>query len=308
MTKPVEICFDDLRRLPQDSTELWVQSPVQQKVEQALNFRVGEPTKIAAETRRVVAIGGGTLLDIAKAWRADQSPATHLIAVPSIWGSGAEVSPVVVENVDGQKAIRMDDRFLPDQVVYWPELADDLPDSLARTACGDCWSHALEGLLSPLANDELRKEIAELMSRMLRAPLGNSPEWFQFSAEACAAQARSSVGLVHGIAHTLEGRLLTAFPDQGWGHAKLCSCFLEPVMAFNGQADGKSNRLLAEHGVNVDGVLKVARELHDASAYRAALPLLIDNWQMILRDQCTRTNVRLVRPSDIEFFERWSPE
>lgn len=307
-TKPVEMCFEDLRRLPEESTELWVQSSVRQRAEQALHFRMAEPAKIAEETKCVVAIGGGTLLDAAKAWRADQSPATHLIAVPSIWGSGAEVSPVVVEDVEGQKSIRIGDRFLPDQVVYWPELADDIPDNLARTACGDCWSHALEGFLSPLADDALRKEIAELMNRMLSASLGKTPEWFKLSAEACAAQARSSVGLVHGIAHTLEGPLRTEFPNQGWGHAKLCSSFLWPVMAFNGRADGKSNRLLADHGVNVDGVLNVARELHDVSAYRAALPLLIDNWRMILLDQCTRTNVRLVRPVDIEFFERWSPE
>jgi len=308
MTKPVEMCLDDLRKLPQESTEIWVQPAVQQRVEQTLEFHVREPTKISGETRRVVAIGGGTLLDIAKAWWADQSPDTHLIVVPSLWGSGAEVSPIVVANVEGRKDIRIDDRFLPDHVVYWPELADDIPDSLARAACGDSWSHALEGFLSPLADGALRREIAKLLSRMQSASLGNSPEWFKLSAEACAAQARSSVGLIHGIAHTLEGPLCTRFPDQGWGHAKLCSSFLAPVMAFNGQADGKSNRLLAEYGIDVEGILKVVRELHDARAYRAALPLLIENWRMILRDQCTRTNVRLVRSADIEFFECWSPE
>ncbi|MDH3275721.1 MAG: iron-containing alcohol dehydrogenase [Gammaproteobacteria bacterium] len=308
MTKPVEISFDDLRRLPKESTELWVQPSVRQRVEQVLRFRVSEPKKTTRETKCVIVIGGGTLLDAAKAWRADQSPATRLIAVPSIWGSGAEVSPIVVANDLGQKDIRMDDRFLPDQVVYWPELADDIPGDLARTACGDSWSHALEGFLSPLADDALRNEIAELISRMLNTPLGNSPRWFKLSAEACGAQACSSVGLVHGIAHTLEGPLRTSFPDQRWGHAKLCSSFLAPVMAFNGQGDGKSNRLLAQYGVDKKGVLKIARELHDASAYRTALPFLIDNWRTILRDQCTRTNVRLVRPSDLEFFERWIAE
>lgn len=305
MTEPVEISLDELRRLPEESTELWVLADVRQRVEQDLRFRMGEPTKVAGETKCVVVIGGGILLDAAKAWRADHSPTTRLIAVPSIWGSGAEVSPIVVKNVEGQKEIRMDDRFLPDEIVYWPELADDLPDHLARTACGDSWSHALEGFLSPLANDALRMQIAELMSRMLSASLGNSPEWFRLSAEACAAQARSSVGLVHGIAHTLEGPLRAAFPDQGWGHAKLCSCFLAPVIAFNGQAAGKSSRLLDEYGVDLGGVSKVTQELHDPSAYRSALPLLIENWRTILRDQCTRTNVRLVRPADVEFFEQW---
>ena len=207
MTEPVEMSLEQLCELPGESTELWVDPAVRQKVQETLPFRLGEATKILENSKRVVAVGGGTLLDTAKAWRADLSPATGLIAVPSIWGSGAEVSPVVVANADGKKAIRMDESFLPDYVAYWPELADDIPDHLARTACGDCWSHALEGFLSPLAGDDLRKSIAALMSRMLDAPLGKSPEWFRLSSEACAAQARSSVGLVHGIAHTLEGTL-----------------------------------------------------------------------------------------------------
>lgn len=308
MTRPIEMSFDELCGLPRESTEIWVQSAVRQRVEQVLPFRVGEPTTIAPDTKRVVAIGGGTLLDVAKAWRADRSPATDLIAVPSLWGSGAEVSPVVVANAEGRKAIRMDDRFLPDHVVYWPELADSLSEDLARSACGDSWSHALEGFMCPLADDPLRKEIAALMCRMLDIPLGSSHKWFRVSAEACVAQARSSVGLMHGIAHTLEAPLRTEFPDQSWGHAKLCSTFLWPVVVFDGSADGKSNRLLSEYGVNVEDVLEVARELHDASAYRTALPFLVDNWRSILRDQCTRTNVRLVRPADLEFFQRWQAE
>jgi alcohol dehydrogenase class IV len=210
--------------------------------------------------------------------------------------------------MEGKKVIRMDDTFLPDGVVYWPQLAESLPDVLARNACGDSWSHALEGFLSPLADDALRAEIAGLMSEMLDTPLGNSPRWFRLSADACAYQARSSVGLVHGIAHTLEGPLRDAFPEDGWGHAKLCATYLWPVMAFDCQADGKANRLLAEHGVTAEDVMKVSRELHDAAAYRQAQPMLIGHWRNILRDQCTRTNVRLVRPADIGFFAKWGAQ
>lgn len=308
MTEPVEISFDELPSLPEAGTVLWVQPSVRERARQVLPFRIVEPAETGEDTKCLVAIGGGTLLDAAKAWRADHSPSTRLIAIPSIWGSGAEVSPIVVANEQGQKAIRMDERFLPDEVGYWPELAESIPEELARMACGDCWSHALEGFLSPLADERLRLEIVELMNRMLDTPLGNSPVWFRLGAEACRAQARSSVGLVHGIAHTLEGPLRAAFPEQGWGHAMLCSRFLAPVMAFNGQSDGKSSRLLEDHGVDEQGISSVARELHDGDAYRTALPFLVDNWRTILRDQCTRTNVRLVRPSDLEFFERWDPE
>jgi alcohol dehydrogenase class IV len=299
------IPFDHLLKLSRHDTELWVDPAVRARVTDVLPFRVGRPADVAPGTTRLLVVGGGTLLDIAKAWRADRSPATGLIAVPSIWGSGAEMSPVVVLNEEGRKAIRMDDRFLPDQVVYWPELAESLPDDLARAACGDCWSHALEGFLSPLAEDTLRDEIAGLMRRMLEHRIGNDPAWFGLGGEACAAQARSSVGLVHGLAHTLEGPLRARFPDAGWGHAKLCSVFLWPVLAFNSQSDAKATRLMAQHGVNVDDVVHVAQQLHDSQAYQSALPFLAGNWRSILRDPCTRTNVRLVRPADLEFFERW---
>lgn len=307
MTRPIEMGFDELRRLPAESTEFWVNPSVRQRVEQELGITVSEPLRLGENRESVVVIGGGMLLDAAKAWRADSSPETNLVAVPSIWGSGAEVSPIVVENADGRKEIRLGDCFLPDQIVYWPELAESIPEGLARTACGDCWSHAIEGFLSPLADGALREEIADLIGRMLVVPLGNSPEWFKLSAEACAAQARSSVGLIHGIAHTLEWPLRTESPDKGWGHAKLCSSFLAPVMAFNSRADGKSSRLMEEYGVDVERVSDLLHELHDTSAYQTALPFLVASWGTILRDRCTRTNVRLVRPSDLEFFKRWSP-
>ena len=308
MTEPVEMSLDDLCALPGDGTEVWALPSLRKTLREKLQYRFAEPGKTAADTERVIAVGGGKLLDTAKAWRADHSPATRLIAVPSIWGSGAEVSPVVVADVDGKKSIRMDDRFLPDHVVYWPDLAESIPEVLALSACGDCWSHALEGFLSPLANEALRKDIAALMSRMLDISPGNDPAWFELSSEACAAQARSSVGLVHGIAHTLEGVLRREQPESDWGHAKLCSTFLAPVMAFNGQDDGKSSRLMEEYGVESGRVIDVVGRLHDSEAYCAALPLLIENWRTVLRDQCSRTNVRLVRPADIEFFEAWSLE
>ncbi len=308
MTEPVEMGLDDLCALSGDSTEVWATSSLRPKLREKLRYRVGKPGYPAPGTVRVVAVGGGKLLDAAKAWRADYSPATQLIAVPSIWGSGAEVSPVVVADIDGSKSIRIDDRFLPDHVVYWPELAKEIPDHLAVSACGDTWSHALEGFLSPLASETLRMDIAALISRMLDVPLGNDPAWFRLSSEACAAQARSSVGLVHGIAHTLECILIREQPESRWGHAKLCSTFLAPVMAFNGQGDGKSSRLLAEFGIEAERVMDVVGRLHDFDAYCAAMPLLAENWRTVLRDQCSRTNVRLVRPADIEFFEAWSPD
>lgn len=248
-----------------------------------------------AQTERLIAIGGGTLIDEAKAFAADEQ--VTLIAIPSIWGSGAEASPVCVLQRDGRKYIRIDERFVPYARAVWPELAATIPAERARMACGDVWAHALEGFLSPLARPELRRELSGLMQRMLRLPLGNDPAWFEVSAEACAAQARSSVGLVHGIAHTLEEK-------GAGGHAQLCATYLLPVMRFNLGVSAKPQALFAEFGIDGDAVLGVLGALHDPETYRRSLEVLRENWKSVLRDPSTRTNCALVRPQHLDFFTK----
>lgn len=250
----------------------------------------------------VVVVGGGTLIDQVKAWRAVHSPGTFLVAVPSLWGSGAEASPIVVLERDRRKDIRIGEEFLPDVRCIWPELAESVPLQRARWACGDAWSHALEGFLSPLADDELRTELAGVIRTLCDLPISNDPRWFKASGDACAGQARSSVGLVHGIAHALEPVLRAESPSDGWGHARLCATFAWPVMAFNRDRGDKWASYLSEYGVDENAIMGRLRDLHDDSDYAAALPYLDARWIEILRDPCSRTNSTLVRPDDTSFF------
>src|SRR5262249_13087095 len=142
----------------------------------ALPHPHAEPlSELPAGTRTLIAVGGGTLLDAAKLRRAERHPAVGLVAVPSIWGSGAEASPVAVAREGGRKVVRMGPEYLPDARVVWPELAATLPERLARRACGDAWAHAVEGFLSPLASEELRREIAGLVNDMATLPIGRDP-------------------------------------------------------------------------------------------------------------------------------------
>lgn len=250
----------------------------------------------------VVVVGGGALLDTLKAWRVREAPDTRLVAIPSLWGSGAEVSPFAVLDKDDSKKIFSGEEYVPDVCVYWPELAASVPEHLARTACGDAWAHALEGFLSPLANDNLRERLAGVIMTLLSLPIGNDSRWFEPSSEACALQAQSSVGLVHGIAHTLEAPLKAAYPEEQWGHAKLCSTFLWPVMSFNRDAGDKWSRTLMAHDLNESEILSRLRELFDASAYAQALETLQTNWLRVLRDPCSRTNSVTVRPASLDYF------
>jgi alcohol dehydrogenase class IV len=206
----------------------------------------------------------------------------------------------VALNRGGAKEIAIGGEFLPDTVIYWPELLATIPPARARRACGDAWSHALEAFLSPLASDTLRAELAALIGEMLSLPLAADPRWFQASARACALQASASVGLVHGIAHALEHPLRARYPEQEWGHARLCSVFLLPVMNLNRAASPKWTDLARRYNIDEQAVWTVLQRLFEPEALAAALPLLNENWMKILRDPCTRTNGALVRARHLE--------
>lgn len=303
MNKPESWDLGQLLGAELGQTMVLATRSVRKKATQSLPFeQSNDLANLPDDLDTLIVIGGGTLIDEVKAWRAGHAPVTRLIAIPSLWGSGAEVSPVAVLNRQGKKEIHIGDELIPDVVCIWPELASSIPENIARYACGDAWSHALEGFLSPLASSQLQNDLAEVMQEMLTLPLGRDPRWFGPSARACAGQARSSVGLVHGIAHNLEGYLRTEFPAAGWGHAKLCSLFLWPVMEFNRQHSSKWQNLMQQHDLDEEAILQVLQELHKPDVYDQALPFLQQYWMEILRDPSSRTNSVLVRPGSKSFF------
>lgn len=298
--------LDEVGRLNAAETALWVTSAVRDRAADRFSFSILPALQtLPAQVATLVVIGGGTLLDEAKVWRLEQRPDLKLIAIPSVWGSGAEASPIAVRNRNGKKEIRVDLRLRPDARAVWPELGASMSREQAEFGCGDCWAHALEGFLSPLASPELRKESAALLNRMLITPVANYAAWFELSAAACAVQARSSVGLVHGIAHTLEGVLIADGAPEAWSHARLCSLYLWPVMTFNVQTSGKPRQLLEAFGVAGDAVFAMLRSLFHRAAYDATLPALKQHWITVLRDPCTRTNCALARPASLDFFLQW---
>lgn len=267
------------------------------------------PAVPAAPKPNVVVVGGGSLLDAAKRWRVEHAAHVTLVAIPSLWGSGAENSPVVVFE-DAQnpllKQALIGEQYLPDVRAIWPELADSLSASQRSTALGDAWSHALEGFLSPLASDSLREEGATLLKALGALDSDDAAATFALSAQACRLQSNSSVGLIHGIAHTVEGPLRAAEPDNDVGHAALCATFLWPVFRYNLDHSSKPKSLFEAHALSVDRLESSFRALFDRELYEQALPIVQAHWKRIVRDPCTRTNCALVRPSALSYFETWA--
>lgn len=294
-SKPVVRDPDWLHTLPANSVCVWESASVRGRI-------AGGTECVRGGT--LVAVGGGTLMDEAKYYRARTRPDLGLVLMPSIWGSGAEVSRIVVLNRGCAKDILIGDEFLPDAVIYRPELLETVSPEQARWACSDTWAHALEAFVSPLASESVRGDLAVLIGEMLQLPLATDARWFQASARACALQAQASVGLVHAIAHVLEHPCRQRYPQQKWGHARLCSTFLLPVMNLNREVSPKWNDLARAYGLDQDAIWQVLERLWDRDSFAAVLPLLREHWGKILRDPCARTNGSLVRARHLEELEQ----
>lgn len=116
----------------------------------------------------IIGIGGGTLLDLAKAvsimltnqgetkdyqgWDLVKNPAIYHVGIPTISGTGAEVSRTTVLT-GPEKKLGINSDFTPfDQVILDPELTKDVPlDQWFYTGM-DCYIHCIESLSGTYLN------------------------------------------------------------------------------------------------------------------------------------------------------------
>lgn len=110
----------------------------------------------------IIGIGGGTLLDLAKAvaillknpgsaanyqgWDLVKTPAIYHVGIPTISGTGAEVSRTTVLTGPTKK-LGINSDYTPfDQVVLDPELTKDVPKQQWFFTGMDCFIHCVESL------------------------------------------------------------------------------------------------------------------------------------------------------------------
>ena len=123
---------------------------------------------IKTQPKRIIAIGGGTVIDISKIFALKNvSPVLdlydgkleiekdkELILVPTTCGTGSEVTNVAILalNSRGTKKGLAVDEMYADKAVLIPELVKGLPMRFFATSSIDALVHAVESSLSPKAN------------------------------------------------------------------------------------------------------------------------------------------------------------
>tara|TARA_R110002050_G_scaffold243212_2_gene379701 strand:- start:38974 stop:40035 length:1062 start_codon:yes stop_codon:yes gene_type:complete len=119
-------------------------------------------------TSGIIGIGGGTLLDLAKAvsimltnqgetkdyqgWDLVKNPAIYHVGIPTISGTGAEVSRTTVLT-GPEKKLGINSDYTPfDQVILDPELTKEAPKDQWFFTGMDCYIHCIESLSGTYLN------------------------------------------------------------------------------------------------------------------------------------------------------------
>ena len=257
----------------------------------------------------VVALGGGSAMDCAKAMAYFASHKGSFVAIPTTSGSGSEVTDFAILTSQGCKHPLVDESLVPDVAILDADLLDKLPQKLIADTGFDVLAHAVEALAaknSGLFTQTLSKTAFSVVYGNLRASHAGNRSVRQCIHEASAmagvAFSQSGLGLCHSISHVLggmfhvpHGRLNAIFlPGVIRTNAHLCAdryAGLARFAGIPGASDTMAVRNLCtglerlRRDLAMPGTLKEAGV--DPRQLRADMPRLVEQ---ILQDPCSQTN------------------
>lgn len=110
----------------------------------------------AEQCDAIVAVGGGSSLDVAKCIKLDSDMDIPLIAIPTTAGTGSESTRHIVVYRDGKKESLGDERVIPNFVIFEPKVLETLPRYQKICTMLDAFCQGIESYWSVNATAETR--------------------------------------------------------------------------------------------------------------------------------------------------------
>lgn len=280
----------------------------------------------------IVAIGGGSSIDLAKGvalLSTHPGPlidyaAVHggieritsrvvpTIAIPTTAGTGSEVGRAAMINVDGRKLDFISAHLFPVRALCDPDLTLGLPPYLTAATGMDALTHCVETYLSPLVNppaEAIALDGVERVARWVEEATSNgrsrSARWNMMMASTEGALTfQKGLGAVHAMAHPLG-----ALEDLPLHHGALNAVLLPAVLRFNEPAAPEKYERL-RRVIDVEPDVELAGWVSDLNARLGLppglaamgvppdlLPLIAEHAE---QDPSTETNPRPVTRADFE--------
>ena len=277
------------------------------------NVQTGVAAFKASGADYIIAIGGGSSMDTAKAIgiiianpefedvrslegvAPTKKPCVPIIAVPTTAGTAAEVTInyVITDVEKKRKFVCVDVHDISVVAVVDSDMMSTMPKGLTAATGMDALTHAIEGYITKAAwemTDMFHLKAIEIISRSLRSAVKGEKEGREGMAlgQYIAGMGFSNVGLgiVHSMAHALG-----AVYDTPHGVAN--AILLPTVMRYNAEATGEKYRDIA-NAMGVDGVDKMTLD--------EARKVACDAVAQLSKDVGIPENLKgIVKEEDIDF-------
>jgi len=205
----------------------------------------------------VIALGGGSAMDLAKAvavLATHEGPLASFVvvnggmqkitaktaptlAIPTTAGTGSEVGRgAIISFKDGRKLGLLSPFLIPKRAICDPELTIGLPAMLTAATGMDAISHCIETFISPVDNpvaaaiaiDGLERAIVALPRAVSYPDDLHARREMMIAAMEGALAFQKGLGAVHSLSHPLGG-----YRDLKLHHGTLNAILLPPVLRFN---------------------------------------------------------------------------
>ncbi|SHL48717.1 Alcohol dehydrogenase, class IV [Desulfatibacillum alkenivorans DSM 16219] len=297
----------------------------------------GAEEYLANKCKLIVAVGGGSPMDCAKAIGIVVTngkhivefegvdmipvPAPPLILIPTTAGSSADVSQFCIIS-DQDRLLKMaivSKTMVPDVALIDPETTHSMDAYLTACTGVDALVHAIEAFVSmgsgpltdPHALDAIRligEHLPSLVNNLQNVELRE--KIMLASMKAGLAFSNAILGAVHAMSHSLGGRL-------DLPHGECNAILLDQVMEYNFPHAEDKFRVIAEHlGIDCRGMttsslknallqkvrdlkkeVGIAKRLGDTGVKTTDIPSLAAN---AIKDACMATNPVKANQRDIE--------
>ena len=257
----------------------------------------------------LIALGGGSAMDTAKAMRHFAAADVRFIAIPTTSGSGSEVTDFAILTHGAVKHPLVDGTLQPDVAILAGELVSELPPSLVADGGFDVLSHALESFVAtgatPISQALAASAFSVGFAELPASFVGKQQVRGRIHLASCMAGlafSQSGLGLCHALSHSLGG--IFHIP-----HGRLNAILLPEVISCNAAAAGGEYAKLARLaglGGSADtvgvrnlrnGLLRLRKELRlPATLQEAGVPpqkLWYHSRDIVaaaLKDPCLATN------------------
>ena len=264
----------------------------------------------------LVALGGGSAMDLAKAMAYFGKGDYTVVAIPTTSGSGSEVTDFAILTHEKVKHPLVDPRLRPDLAILDSDLLQELPKNLIGETGFDVLTHAVESYVAKgsgsISDVYAREAFSSAYASLPASYAGNKTVRLKVHLAATMAGmafSQAGLGLCHAMAHALGGMFHVS-------HGKLNAILLPAIISCNAHVCGKKYAELARAagmGGSADtiavrnlknGLLRLRRELNLPETLTQAGVDPRSVWRSVdkiveatLADPCSKSN-----PMEVEGF------